>query len=132
MNLDEILGIDRTDPTQILADRLVVNDRRLLDELVERRRNLRLNQKEVAERMGVTESAVSKIESGTRDLRLATLRRYALAVGAEVNHSVRKFDVQHFGSYGDVEIDNTARRATRFTPEKTEGYELYVSAAGHQ
>lgn len=129
MNLDEILGIDRTDPTQILADRLVANDRKLLDELIEKRKSARLSQKEVAEKMGVTESAISKVESGTRDLRLATLRRYALAVGAEINHSVRKFDVQRFGPYDDSETKAAAGHAVRHPPHKTDRYELYVATS---
>lgn len=99
MNLDEILGIDHTDPSQILADRLVANDKNLLKELVAHRRDAGLGQREVAERMGITESAVSKLESGSRDARLATLRRYAHAIGVEVKHNVSKFERNNFDSY---------------------------------
>lgn len=99
MDLDEILGIDNTDPSAILADKLVANDKRLLSELVAHRRDSGLSQRAVAERMGITESAVSKLESGSRDARLATLRRYAHAIGVEVKHTVSTFEKSNFNSF---------------------------------
>jgi predicted transcriptional regulator len=49
--------------------------------LVARRRTLGLSQTEVAARMGTSQSAVARLETGTGDLRLSTLERYASAVG---------------------------------------------------
>lgn len=39
-----------------------------------------LSQAQVADRMGTTQSAVSEIEAGSKDMRLSTLIRYAQAV----------------------------------------------------
>lgn len=89
MKLNEIVGI--TDPENPLATRarlLVDNDNRLLDELVALRRQKRMTQAEIADIMGVSQGAVARIESGERDPHLSTLRRYAMAIGAVVEHEV--------------------------------------------
>lgn len=44
-----------------------------------------LSQTEVAARMGTSQSAVARLESGTADVRASTLERYAVAVGGEIN-----------------------------------------------
>lgn len=43
-----------------------------------------LTQEEVAKRMGACVATVVRIESGDFDLRVSTLRRYALACGGEI------------------------------------------------
>lgn len=89
MDLSELqraLGVADT-PDSRRAQKLVDEDARMLDELI-RIRHKRMTQDEVAERMGITQSAVARIEAGDRDPRLSTLRRYALAVGAVVSHKV--------------------------------------------
>ena len=48
--------------------------------LIESRKNRRIDQTEIANRMGITQSAVSKIETGTGDIGLQTLFRYARAL----------------------------------------------------
>jgi transcriptional regulator with XRE-family HTH domain len=64
-----------------------------LDEVVrrlaERRKAQGLSQTEVAARMGTSQSAVARMESGGGDLRLSTLQRYASALDAEVGFTVR-------------------------------------------
>lgn len=55
--------------------------RALTEELVSRRLELGLSQTEVAARMGTSQSAVARLESGQADVRLSTLERYAAAVG---------------------------------------------------
>lgn len=55
--------------------------RQLTETLVSRRVELGLSQTEVAARMGTSQSAVARLESGTADLRLSTLERYAAALG---------------------------------------------------
>lgn len=63
--------------------------RRLLGELVDRRRALGLSQTEVAARMGTSQSAVARLEAmATPDVRLSTLERYADAVGHELHWSL--------------------------------------------
>jgi transcriptional regulator with XRE-family HTH domain len=49
-----------------------------------------MTQEEVAARMGTTRSVVSRLESGVRTRpTLATIERYAVAVGATVDIRVR-------------------------------------------
>ena len=43
-----------------------------------------LTQRDVAKRMGSHVATVARIESGNPDLKISTLRRYALACGGEV------------------------------------------------
>jgi predicted transcriptional regulator len=57
----------------------------LADDLVAKRVKLGLTQTEVAARMGTSQSAVARIESGGADVRLSTLERYAAAIGAELH-----------------------------------------------
>ena len=63
--------------------------RQLVDELVGRRRARGLSQTEVAARMGTSQSAVARLESGDLDARLSTLERYAAALGRTVDWQVR-------------------------------------------
>jgi transcriptional regulator with XRE-family HTH domain len=88
-NLDRLLGIDvAADPVAFRARRLVEADAGLLDDLIALRKRKDLIQDDLADRMGVSQSAIARIESGDRDPRLSTLRRYALALGAMVTHEV--------------------------------------------
>jgi transcriptional regulator with XRE-family HTH domain len=88
MNLEELLGIDLDHPLQRRAKRMVESGEGLLDDLVALRKRKRMSQDDVAERMEISQSAVARIESGERDPRLSTLRRYAMAIGAVVEHRV--------------------------------------------
>ena len=58
--------------------------RRLVDELVARRRAQGLSQTVVAARMGTSQSAVARLEASAGDLKVSTLERYAAAVGAPI------------------------------------------------
>src|SRR4051794_36620615 len=59
--------------------------RALTGALVSRRVELGLSQTEVAARMGTSQSAVARIESGDADVRLSTLERYAAALGQRLD-----------------------------------------------
>lgn len=83
-----MLGMDEADPVQRLATDLAREDRQFIDELVAARRERGLTQRQVADRMGVSQGAVSHFEAGDRDPRLSTIRRYALALGVPVHHRV--------------------------------------------
>lgn len=69
-----------------------MQDRRrlLADALVERRLVTGLSQTEVAARMGTSQSAVARIESGAADVKLSTLERYAVAVGMVLDVQLRR------------------------------------------
>jgi len=56
----------------------------LVRELAAQRQVAGLSQTEVAARMGTSQSAVARLESGTSDVRASTLERYAAAVGGEI------------------------------------------------
>ena len=66
-------------------------DRRrgLIAELAGARRASGVSQTEIAARMGTSQSAVARLESGELDARMSTLERYAAAVGAVVDWQVR-------------------------------------------
>ena len=57
----------------------------LVRDLVEQRVSAGLSQTEVAARMGTSQSAVARLESGATDIRASTLERYAAAVGGEIS-----------------------------------------------
>ena len=56
----------------------------LVRELAAQRQTAGLSQTEVAARMGTSQSAVARLESGAVDVRASTLERYATAVGGEI------------------------------------------------
>ncbi len=58
---------------------------RLVRELAAQRQAAGLSQTEVAAKMGTSQSAVARLESGTADVRASTLERYAAAIGTEIN-----------------------------------------------
>lgn len=106
--INDLLGIDTEDPIQALAIKLVDSDHRLLRRLVELRKAKGLTQGEVGRRMGVTQAAVSTFERLEADPHLSTVRRYALAVQALIEHSV---------------TDSTARPPRRDDLVRTSGHE---------
>ena len=57
----------------------------LVRELAAQRQAAGLSQTEVAARMGTSQSAVARLESGAVDVRASTLERYAAAVGGELS-----------------------------------------------
>lgn len=61
----------------------------LIDRLSELRRSRGLSQTEVAARMGTSQSALARLESGRADVRVSTLARYAAALDAEIGFAVR-------------------------------------------
>ena len=71
-----------------LAARLAEADERLRYLLVKARKDARLSQREVAAALGIKQSSVAAFERHDNDPRLSTIRRYALAVGARVDHRV--------------------------------------------
>lgn len=78
------------DVVRARAKVLAREDRTMRSQLVILRREAGLSQGEVAERMGVTQQAVSKFERYDTDPKLSTVRRYANAVGALIEHRVEQ------------------------------------------
>jgi transcriptional regulator with XRE-family HTH domain len=77
---------------------LSVRRQALSDELADRRRALGLSQTEVAARMGTSQSAVARIETGAADVLLSTVDRYATALGRRLDWTLT--DVPTEGSEG--------------------------------
>lgn len=64
-------------------------DRELKAALIGIRREKGLSQKDIADRLGVTQQSIHKLERYDSDPKASTLRRYANAVGALVEHQVQ-------------------------------------------
>lgn len=69
--------------------RMSAERRRLVADLTEQRRSAGLSQTEVAARMGTSQSAVARLETGDADVRVSTLERYAAAIGSQVAWQAR-------------------------------------------
>ena len=76
--------------TQAAAFRELRLRGRLVRELAEQRQAAGLSQTEVAARMGTSQSAVARLESGTADVRASTLERYAAAVGGQITWKLNR------------------------------------------
>jgi ribosome-binding protein aMBF1 (putative translation factor) len=63
---------------------------RLIHELAEQRQASGLSQTEIAARMGTSQSAVARLESGTADVRASTLERYAAAIGGQITWTLNR------------------------------------------
>lgn len=70
------------------ATRLAEDHRTFLRQLIAARKQSGLSQEQVAERMGVSQPAVSKFERYDANPTLETIRRYALAIGVSLRSSV--------------------------------------------
>ncbi|WP_222264607.1 helix-turn-helix domain-containing protein [Modestobacter marinus] len=73
---------------QAHADQVEEGRRALVAQLVGARVQSGLSQTEVAARMGTSQSAVARLESGELDARLSTVERYAAALGRAVSWQV--------------------------------------------
>jgi len=69
--------------------RMSAGRRRLVADLTAQRRSAGLSQTEVAARMGTSQSAVARLETGDADVRVSTLERYAAAIGSQVAWQAR-------------------------------------------
>jgi ribosome-binding protein aMBF1 (putative translation factor) len=69
--------------------RMTEQRRRLVGELTAARRSAGLSQTQIAARMGTSQSAVARLESGDADVRASTLERYAAAVGGQISWRLR-------------------------------------------
>ncbi|MCH4835337.1 helix-turn-helix transcriptional regulator [Bifidobacterium pseudolongum] len=71
------------------ARRQIDEDKALLQALVKQRHAMDVRQEELAFRMGITQPAVSAIETGNSSPTLSTLGRYANALGCIITHDIR-------------------------------------------
>lgn len=78
------MALRRISERQVAEQRMAGQRMRLVRELAAQRQAAGLSQTEVAARMGTSQSAVARLESGLADARASTLERYAAAVGGEI------------------------------------------------
>ena len=69
---------------EIALRRMAEQRASLVRHLATQRQTAGLSQTEVAARMGTSQSAVARLESGLADVRASTLERYAAAVGGQI------------------------------------------------
>lgn len=93
--LSEILSTVRESDDYNRARLLAANDYKLMSELVILRKKAGLKQSDMAERLGISRQAVSKIESYDSDPTLSVIRMYANAIGVVVRHSVYEDTGRH-------------------------------------
>ena len=79
----------RHDPVFPGFDAMAARRRALADDLTARRIKLGFSQTEIGARMGTSQSAVARLESGDADVRLSTLERYAAALGQRLEWRLR-------------------------------------------
>lgn len=85
--LDELLergARENTDFRQLVD--VAVDRRELLRRLVRRREAIGLSQRDVAAKMGTSQPAIARLESGEVDARGSTIERFAAAVGRRVEY----------------------------------------------
>src|SRR5215831_21096146 len=93
--------------------RMSAERRRLVADLTAERRSAGLSQTEVAARMGTSQSAVARLETGDADVRVSTLERYAAAIGSQLAWRARAQDAEERGGPGSIAPDPTGPGATR-------------------
>jgi DNA-binding Xre family transcriptional regulator len=74
---------------EIAMRRMWQERRKLITDLTAQRQAARLSQTEVAARMGTSQSAVARLETGEADVRASTLERYAAAIGCQISWRLR-------------------------------------------
>lgn len=98
------------------ARRQINEDKALLQALVTQRKAMHVTQTELAFRMGITQPAVSAIETGNSSPTLDTLGRYANALGCIVTHAVQPDeDWETFAVFTRPEARNDAPTNRRMT-----------------
>jgi ribosome-binding protein aMBF1 (putative translation factor) len=93
--------------------------RALADGLAARRTEIGLSQTEVAARMGTSQSAVARLESGEADVRLSTLDRYVAALGERLDWEFERPAAR--ARVGHTEETHADARATRMPKRDPRG-----------
>lgn len=93
MSTTRVVGRDRDERGQDelieQAAQLAAVDDSMRRAIIQARLDAGLSQRDVAELLGVKQSTISSFERQENDPHLSTIRRYALAVGAQIDHQVR-------------------------------------------
>lgn len=84
--INECTALDPAFPQLYAA---AVRERALLRALAERRIAPGVSQRDLARRMGTSQSAVARLERGESDPKLSTVERFAAALGQEIDWQLR-------------------------------------------
>ena len=100
-DFEEVLAAFREDPEYRKEERRIKPYTELVVQIITRRSDLQITQKQLADIAGTHQSRISKIESGEHDIRLSTLIDIAEALNCEVNICLvpvdePKHDVQNY------------------------------------
>jgi len=87
--LDEVFAESEKDPGWAAAYAKAGVEVRLALQIARIRSKARLNQKQLAKAIGTTQSGISRIEHGTQNLTLGTLRKIARALDREIHIELR-------------------------------------------
>ena len=87
--LDELFAESEKDPRWAAAYAKAGVEVRLALQISRIRAKARLNQKQLAEAIGTTQSGISRIEHGEQNLTIGTLRKIAKALDREIHIELR-------------------------------------------
>lgn len=114
-SIAQFVGLDAANAEQRLASSLVDETQDMMHDLVQRRRSCNLTQKNVAEIIGVSRTAITHFERYDADPKMSTIVRYALAIGARIE--IKVTDGISWARK-EIEIEAAGRTAT-FQPMST-------------
>ncbi|MGA7791768.1 MAG: helix-turn-helix domain-containing protein [Candidatus Acidiferrales bacterium] len=86
-------------------------------ELADLREALQIRQVDLAKKLETTQAAISRLETTNQDPKISTLRNYALAIGGELEVSVKIAD-RHISLTNFTERRNISHRQTRRSPRR--------------
>ena len=87
-------------------------------ELVKLRKAAKLNQDDLAERLGMSQSAISRMERGIGDIGLATIARYASALGLRPVVAFGPVESNNHRIQEGLEVAKSAGRSAEFRLRK--------------
>lgn len=114
------LGVDPESRAMVRAKVLASNDLELLSSLVDLRRQQKISQTDLAEKLGISQATVAAFERTDNDPKLSTIRRYAHGVGALIVHRVALDEGQLMGQ-GVSGWDAAASRRAKIKPHTPVG-----------
>ena len=116
---DDRLGLPRLPGFREMALRRMAGERRrLVSELTAQRQAAGLSQTQVAARMGTSQSAVARLESGEADVRASTLERYAAAVGSQISWRLDDTPLARTGPEPRLRLDPGGGRGQPAPPDR--------------
>lgn len=92
--MSKLIGPVNRRQRQNLAKQLAMANYVMLSELINKRIESGLTQKDVADLLQVSQQYISKFESLESDPRLSTISKYAMAINVLIEHKIREFPVR--------------------------------------